>query len=303
MLLLSHLWYISYRRIHETQREPHTCCPYFQIVLESLCRLNDIVQEWEDYKAAEPYEYCLYGIVQSNLNKIHLYLFCLRYVYVISASAVHLQYFLHSISARISAHSMGWFSLFESTGSTHWCVGTKRIYLIHHFNNFQPARLVLSVLAEPCYQLDRLSRLTSSFHTIAHQTARYAISPKHHASTLTGRISVTAHTNTHTQVHMHRQIKSMATFLHIRKCCTVGGQWRSPPTHRIFNSLCTNSSSLYLTHACMGSTTFTHAPSGKYCLCVHTHTCRPNIETHTRTQKLTLCHIKTSHDLSHTEIF
>lgn len=34
---------------------------------------------------------------------------------------------------------------------------------------------------------------------------------------------------------MHRQMKSMATFPYIRKYCTVGGQWRSPPTHRIFN--------------------------------------------------------------------
>ncbi len=125
------------------------------------------------------------------------------------------------------------------------CKGTKRLYLRHHFNNFQPAMLVLPALAGPCYQPDRLSRPTSSFHTIAHQAARrYTISPEHHASNLTGSISVAAHahtthththTHTHTQAHMHRQMKSMATFLHIRKCCTVGGQWRSPPTHRIFN--------------------------------------------------------------------
>lgn len=57
-------------------------------------------------------------------------------------------------------------------------------------------------------------------------------------------------TQTNTQAPMYRQIKSMATFLHIRKCCTVGGQCRSPPTHRIYN--CKHflpSLSLFLTHS------------------------------------------------------
>ena len=100
--------------------------------------------------------------------------------------------------------------------------------------------------------------------------------------------SVPAHTNPHTQAHMHRQIKSMATFLHIRKCCTVGGQQRSPPTHRIFNCKHVQIHPLYLSHVHMRSTTFIHAPLGKYCSSMHTHTCRSNIEANT--QAPPFCH-------------
>lgn len=119
----------------------------------------------------KPYEYYLYGTAQLNLNKF-IYISSIfdmkcMIMYKRSTYSTFSFPFLHLIST----HSTGWSSLFESTGSTHWCVGTKRMYLRHHFNNVQPARWVLSALAEPCYQLDRLSRHTSSFHTIAHQTS------------------------------------------------------------------------------------------------------------------------------------
>lgn len=39
---------------------------------------------------------------------------------------------------------------FSQQGVHIGCVGTKRIYLQHRFNNLQPARLASSVLAEHC---------------------------------------------------------------------------------------------------------------------------------------------------------
>ncbi len=90
---------------------------------------------------------------------------------------------------------------------------------------------------------------------------------------------------------MHRQIESMAAFLHIRKCCTVGGRWRSPPTHRIFNCKYVRIHPLAISLMFTWDQPHLHMLLwASTALCVHTHTCRPNIETHTHTH--TLCHIK-----------
>lgn len=127
------------------------------------------------------------------------------------------------------AHCTGWPLLFEPTGSTQWCVSTKRSRLRHCSNNFLPARFV-------CFSVGRA--LLSVSHSVKTNIKicpikphRYTSSPKQHASTLeldsvaayTNSVSLThTCTRTRTQTHMHRQIKSIATFLHIGKCCKVG---------------------------------------------------------------------------------
>lgn len=108
---------------------------------------------------------------------------------------------------RLSLNSMGWSSLFDSMGKTHWSISTKRIYLRHHFNNFQPARLVLSEMAVllSVRQTVRTGIKFShncpsslfamvSLLNIIHQPSVVELNSVAHANTST-------HTSTHIQTH------------------------------------------------------------------------------------------------------
>lgn len=148
------------------------------------------------------------------------------------------------------------------------------------------------------------SRQTRSFHTIAHQTSCYTISPKHHPCwqnqialqpTQTPSLS-------HTHIRTHAQTDEINGYfpLHQEVLYSRWPMEESAHSQDIQLHTCRNSSSLYLTHVRLRSTTFTDTALGKKCLRVHAHTCRLDIET--RTQTLPLCHMETLQDLSHAEM-
>lgn len=171
-------------------------------------------------------------------------------------------------------------SLFESTGSTPWFVGTKKIHLRHHFNNFQPAGLVLSVLTSPPYQFDRLSGQTSSFTQLPIKTQCY-ISPINimHQPSLVELECCCPHKHSYTSTHVQTDKINGCLPPHHEELHSIRPMEESTHSQDIQLQACTNSTSLYLTHVRLGSTAFTHAPLGKYCWCVHTHT-QTNIESH-----------------------
>lgn len=200
------------------------------------------------------HKYHLHATREANFNIFNTYCF-----------VFDMQYTVKNTDSPLWIHSL-----------TLWCAFTLIWDHKEHavFNNFKPARFGF-VSARRALLSVRHTVKTHIRFSHNHSSCLPAPLPLlniMHQHSLVALNGVVAHTNPLTYTHMERQIKSMATFLHIRKRYTVGGQQRSPPTHRVFNCKHVQIHLLYLTLAHIGSAAFIHVPLGKCRLCMHTYT-------------------------------